>query len=126
MATGLYSTVFLTREGHVYTVGGNAHGQLGHGDTMNRQEPRIVELLKNIGPVVQISAGPQYVLAVTEDGSVYSFGDGYDLCLGHGDSRDKLQPHAIQAFKNKGVHILRVCAGDRHVVASDSNGDVNY
>lgn len=57
--------------------------------------------------------------------SVYSFGDGFDLCLGNGDTRDEQLPHAIQAFKTKGVHILRVCAGDEHAVAIDSNGYVN-
>ncbi|KAG7600394.1 Regulator of chromosome condensation RCC1 [Arabidopsis suecica] len=124
VATGNTSTVFLTREGHVYTVGGNLYGQLGHGDTLNRQVPSMVELLKKVGLVIHISVGPYYVLAVTEDGSVYSFGDGSDLCLGNGDTRDEQLPHAIQAFKTKGVHILRVCAGDEHAVAIDSNGYV--
>ncbi|CAL9218743.1 unnamed protein product [Arabidopsis halleri] len=116
------ATVIPTREGHVYTVGGNIHGQLGHGDTLNRQVPSMVELLNKVGQVIHISVGPYYVLAVTEDGSVYSFVDGSDLCLGNGDTRDEQLPHAIQAFKTKGVHILRVCAGDVHAVAIDSNG----
>ncbi|CAA7013777.1 unnamed protein product [Microthlaspi erraticum] len=124
VAVGYYSIACLSREGHVYTFGGNTYGQLGHGDTMKRQVPTVVELLKNVGPVVQISAGPYYVLAVTEDGSVYSFGEGSALCLGHGDLQDKLEPHAIQAFKSKGVHILRVCAGYGHAAAIDSNGYV--
>uniref|UniRef100_A0A1J3D1W8 E3 ubiquitin-protein ligase HERC2 n=1 Tax=Noccaea caerulescens TaxID=107243 RepID=A0A1J3D1W8_NOCCA len=61
VATEIYATAFLSREGHVYTAGWNDYGQLGHGDTMKRQVPTVVELVKNIGPVVQISAGPYYV-----------------------------------------------------------------
>uniref|UniRef100_A0A1J3JX88 Putative E3 ubiquitin-protein ligase HERC1 n=1 Tax=Noccaea caerulescens TaxID=107243 RepID=A0A1J3JX88_NOCCA len=61
VATEIYSTAFLSREGHVYTAGWNDYGQRGHGDTMKRQVPTVGELVKNIGPVVQISAGPYYV-----------------------------------------------------------------
>uniref|UniRef100_A0A1J3FWJ4 Ultraviolet-B receptor UVR8 n=2 Tax=Noccaea caerulescens TaxID=107243 RepID=A0A1J3FWJ4_NOCCA len=124
VATGSYSTVFLSREGHVYTAGWNEYGQLGHGDIMKRPVPTVVELLKNVGPVEQISAGPYFVLAVTEDGSVYSFGSGIENCLGHGELLNQFEPHVIQAFKTKGVRILRVCAGYGHAAAIDSNGYV--
>lgn len=110
----------------MYTVGGGTYGQLGHGDTMNRQVPSMVESLKKVGPVVHISAGPFYVLAVTKDGSVYSFGAGFNLCLGNGKFQNELWPHVIQAFKTKGVHILRVCAGHTHAAAIDSNGYVIF
>ncbi|XP_043690010.1 ultraviolet-B receptor UVR8 [Telopea speciosissima] len=122
VATGLSFTVFLTRKGHVYTCGINIHGQLGHGDTLDRPTPKIVELLEGIGCVIQIAAGPSYTLAVTSDGTVYSFGAGSNFCLGHGEQRNELQPRAIQSFKRKGIHVVRVSAGDEHVVALDSSG----
>ncbi|XP_042520828.1 ultraviolet-B receptor UVR8 [Macadamia integrifolia] len=122
VATGLSFTVFLTRKGLVYTCGINTHGQLGHGDTVDRPTPKIVELLEGIGCVVQIAAGPSYTLAVISDGTVYSFGSASNFCLGHGEQRNKLQPRAIQSFKRKGIHVVRVSAGDEHVVALDSSG----
>lgn len=124
VAAGLHFTVFLSREGSVFTCGSNTHGQLGHGDTLDRPVPKAVEFLQGVGPVVQISTGPSYVLAVTQDGSVYSFGSGSSFCLGHGEQQDEHQPRVIQAFKRKGIHILRVSAGDEHAVALDSNGRV--
>ncbi|KAF8083585.1 hypothetical protein N665_0765s0026 [Sinapis alba] len=124
VAAGLHFTVFLSREGRVFTCGSNTHGQLGHGDTLDRPVPKAVEFLQSVGPVVQISTGPSYVLAVTQDGSVYSFGYGSSFCLGHGEQQDEHQPRVIQAFKRKGIHILRVSAGDEHAVALDSNGRV--
>lgn len=124
VAAGLNFTVFLTRQGLVYTCGTNTHGQLGHGDTQDRPTPKMVELLERVGSVVQIAAGPSYVLTVTDNGVVYSFGSGSNFCLGHGEQQNEFQPRAIQTFKRKGIHVLRVSAGDEHVVAVDSSGYV--
>ncbi|MBA0747032.1 hypothetical protein Gogos_009500 [Gossypium gossypioides] len=125
VAAGLNFTVFLTRQGLVYTCGTNTHGQLGHGDTQDRPTPKMVELLERVGSVVQIAAGPSYVLTVTDNGVVYSFGSGSNFCLGHGEQQNEFLPRAIQTFKRKGIHVLRVSAGDEHVVAVDSSGYVS-
>ncbi|KAE8692287.1 putative E3 ubiquitin-protein ligase HERC2-like isoform X2 [Hibiscus syriacus] len=124
VAAGLNFTVFLTRQGHVYTCGTNIHGQLGHGDSQDRPSPKMVELLERVGTIVQIAAGPSYVLAVTDNGVVYSFGSGSNFCLGHGEQQNEFHPRAIQTFKRKGIHVLSVSAGDEHVVAVDSSGYV--
>ncbi|XP_058082058.1 ultraviolet-B receptor UVR8 isoform X2 [Magnolia sinica] len=124
VATGLNFTVILTRQGHVYTCGTNAHGQLGHGDTLDRPTPKIVEPFDVLGCVVQIAAGASYTLAVTVDGTVHSFGSGSNFCLGHGDQHNEFQPRAIQSFKRKNIHVVRVSAGDEHAVALDSSGYV--
>ncbi|BFG29272.1 hypothetical protein CerSpe_155470 [Prunus speciosa] len=124
VATGLNFTVFLTRQGHVYTCGANTHGQLGHGDTIDSPAPKMIELPEGIGYIVQIAAGPSYVLAVADNGVVYSFGSGSNFCLGHGEQHDEFQPRAIQTFKRKGIHVVRVSAGDEHAVALDSSGYV--
>lgn len=126
VATGLSFTVILTRHGQVYTCGSNLHGQLGHGDTLERPIPRKVERFSSLGPVVQISAGVSHTMAVTEDGTLYSFGYGSNFCLGHGDPRDELQPQVVQAFKTNNIHVIHVSAGDEHSVALDSNGYVSF
>ncbi|KAJ6979965.1 hypothetical protein NC653_027943 [Populus alba x Populus x berolinensis] len=124
VAVGLNFTVFLTRQGQLYTCGTNTHGQLGHGDTQDRPTPKIIELLEGVGSVVQIAAGPSYVLAVTDNGVVYSFGSGSNLCLGHGEQHDEFRPRAIQTFRRKDIHVVHVSAGDEHAVALDSSGFV--
>ncbi|KAJ7948629.1 Regulator of chromosome condensation (RCC1) family protein [Quillaja saponaria] len=124
VAAGLNFTVFLTRQGQVYTCGTNTHGQLGHGDSQDRPTPRIVELHEEVGSVVQIAAGPSYVLALTDNGAVYSFGSGANFCLGHGEQHNEFQPRVIQTFRRKGIHVVRVSAGDEHAVALDSYGFV--
>ncbi|XP_020263681.1 ultraviolet-B receptor UVR8-like [Asparagus officinalis] len=124
VATGLSFTVILTRQGHVYTCGNNTHGQLGHGDTLDRPIPRKVESFEGSGNVVQVAAGASYTFAVTKDGTVHSFGSCTNFCLGHGDQRDELLPRAIQSFKRRNIHVVRVSAGDEHAVALDSIGHV--
>ncbi|XP_044474081.1 ultraviolet-B receptor UVR8-like isoform X2 [Mangifera indica] len=124
VAAGLNFTVFLTRQSHVYTCGSNIYGQLGHGDTVDRPTPRSITLLEAVGSVVQIAAGPSYVLAVTGNGEVYSFGSGSNFCLGHGEQHNEFQPRVIQTFRRKGIHVVCVSAGDEHAVALDSSGFV--
>ncbi|KAL8237873.1 hypothetical protein R6Q59_018954 [Mikania micrantha] len=124
VATGVSFTMFLTNNGQVYTCGTSGHGQLGHGDTLDRPTPKLVESLVAVGPVVQIAAGPSYALAVTSDGTVYSFGSGTNFCLGHGEQHNELNPRPMQWFRRKGIHVVCVSAGDEHVVALDSNGYV--
>lgn len=126
VAVGLSFTMFLTRQGHVYTCGTNSLGQLGHGDTMDRPTPTCVELLASMGSVVQIAAGPSYALAVCDDGTLYSFGSGTNFCLGHGEQHNELQPRAIQSFSRQGIYVARVSAGAEHVVALDSTGYVSH
>ncbi|KAI5013592.1 hypothetical protein ZWY2020_037105 [Hordeum vulgare] len=122
VATGLSFTVILTRNGLVYTCGSNTHGQLGHGDTIDRAAPKIVELFKGLSPVVQVAAGASYTFAVTDDGTVYSFGSCTNFCLGHGDQHNELLPRAIQSFKRRNILVVRVSAGDEHAVALDALG----
>lgn len=124
VATGLSFTVILTRQGQVYTCGNNTHGQLGLGDTMDRPTPKNVELFESLGRVVQVAASASYTFAVTEDGTVHSFGSCTNFCLGHGDQHDELLPRAIQSFKRRNIHVVRVSAGDEHAVALDSSGYV--
>ncbi|KAL2944241.1 putative E3 ubiquitin-protein ligase HERC1 [Bienertia sinuspersici] len=124
VAAGLSFTMFLSADGHVYTCGTNAHGQLGHGDTMDRPTPKLVELLEGVGSIAQISAGPSYSLAVARDGTVYSFGSGTNFCLGHGEQHNEHQPRTILSFRRKGIRVVRVSAGDEHAVALDSCGYV--
>lgn len=124
VATGLSFTVILTRNGLVYTCGSNTHGQLGHGDTTDRAAPKIVELFKGPSPVVQVAAGASYTFAVTDDGTVYSFGSCTNFCLGHGDQHNELLPRAIQSFKRRNILVVRVSAGDEHAVALDALGYV--
>jgi len=57
----------------VYTVGQNAYGELAHGDTVERHVFTLVEACNQL-PVVQVAAGNEHTLILTEGGDLYSSG----------------------------------------------------
>ena len=71
---------------------------------------------------VSVSAGNLHSLAITADGSVWSWGDGGSDRLGHGDQQDQLLPKKVEAFA--GQHVVAVSAGPYHSLAITADGDV--
>ncbi|MCO5550641.1 hypothetical protein L7F22_004130 [Adiantum nelumboides] len=122
VSAGVNFTMVLTVEGHVYTCGKNAHGQLGHGDTLKRHAFTKIETLDS--RVAQISAGAAHALAVTQDGEAFSWGYGANWCLGHHNVANELLPRLIKTFKDDELFLISVSAGYEHSVALDSNGQV--
>jgi len=57
----------------VYTVGQNAYGELAHGDNIERHVFTLVDSCKNLN-VIQVAAGNEHSLILTENGDVYSSG----------------------------------------------------
>lgn len=66
-------TVIADVNGLCYTWGRNEKGQLGLGDTINRNNPTVVEGLRN-KKIVAASAGRNHTTVVTASGESYSFG----------------------------------------------------
>ncbi|XP_046742534.1 uncharacterized protein LOC124409162 [Diprion similis] len=80
---GQYHSVALTKDGRVFTWGWGVHGQLGHGNTNEKNIPTLVTSL--LGTIVrQISAGHAHTTVLTADGDVYTFGSNVFRQLGNG------------------------------------------
>src|SRR5690606_28503827 len=96
-------SVFLTKEGHIYTRGLNSNGQLGLGDTINRYRnedclvPFHVQALKDI---IDIEVGMHHTLCLDKDGHVYAFGDNKSGQLGLGDTENRKRPCLIKILEN--------------------------
>ena len=93
IAVGANFTLALTREHQLVVWGNNAYGQLGTGNTSNIYSPTVVDLSSYLragdGPVVDIAAGENYSLLLTQNGQVYGMGSNADGKLVMGESSMK-------------------------------------
>lgn len=93
------ASYFLTQSGQVYVCGNNEHGQLGLGDTENRNTPTLIHTLKH-EHVLQIKSQRNSVYFLTQSNQVYACGDNAHGQLGLGESSKKiLSPQKID-FSN--------------------------
>ncbi|KAK7390256.1 hypothetical protein VNO78_25555 [Psophocarpus tetragonolobus] len=102
VACGHTITVALTTSGHVFTMGGIEHGQLGNPMSAGRQPTLVQDKL--LGEfVVEISCGAHHVAILTTKGELYTWGMGANGRLGHGDVEDKKSPTLVVALKDRNV-----------------------
>ena len=92
----------LTADSSVWSWGYGGFGQLGQGDEQNQSLPTKVEAFAG-QRVVAMSAGDCHSLAITADGSAWSWGHGYYGKLGHGDCQQQFLPKKIEAFAGRRV-----------------------
>lgn len=101
VAGGWRHTMAADEEGNVYSWGWNKFGQLGHGDTEDRNAPSLIQAL--VGQKVStVACGWRHAIAVTEDGQVYTWGRGVNGQLGHGAEEDLSTPKRLE-FLSKGT-----------------------
>ena len=87
----------LTADGAVWSWGGGAGGMLGHGDQWRQLLPKKVEAFAG-RRVVAVSAGEHHSLAITANGSLWSWGCGRFGQLGHGDEHKQLLPKKVEVW----------------------------
>jgi hypothetical protein len=118
-------SVFLTRQGQVYTRGLNDHGQLGLGDNLSRYRvsghvmPVVVPDLENI---IDIEIGTSSTYCINQKHQVYVFGENAHGSLGVGDNLDRARPTLVDALlETKIVSVTSDC-GITHFL--DTKGNV--
>ena len=88
----------LTADDALWSWGGGSRGQLGHGDDQPQLLPKKVEAFAG-QRVVAVSAGAYHSLTLTADGAFFTWGQGEDGCLGHGeDLSNQLLPKKVEAW----------------------------
>lgn len=93
VSCGTGHTGFLDSKGKVWTVGAGNFGQLGHGDTENQLEPKMIDDF-DIN-IKQISCGGNHSAILDFEGRAWTFGKGENGRLGHGDDVDQLKPKMV-------------------------------
>ncbi|XP_073214418.1 X-linked retinitis pigmentosa GTPase regulator-like isoform X6 [Lepidochelys kempii] len=82
MSCGDEHTAIVTERGHVYAAGGNSEGQLGLGDTEERNAFHLISFFTNQYKIKQLAAGSYTSAALTEDGQLFVWGDNSEGQIG--------------------------------------------
>jgi len=116
---GCNFTVALTSKGQVLTWGDNTSGQLGIGTTGGESTTPVQVHLPAGTTVTAVRAGCAFVIALTSDGSVLTWGDNTFGQPGDGTTVNRSTP----VFPNlpPGIVITAISAGASHSLALASN-----
>jgi alpha-tubulin suppressor-like RCC1 family protein len=120
MPVNQYHSLVLDGSGTLYfTCGRNQYGQLGTGDTI--QKETFTQVLLPV-KFISLSAGYRdHNLGLAEDGSLWSWGSNTYGQLGQG----KGVPNLTQPTQIPDTHsFVQISAGDQFSLALDSNGQV--
>jgi hypothetical protein len=90
ISCGSSHSMVLTESGRVYSWGENIFGQLGIGNTVNSNTPKLIDL-KAIS-IKRISCGQNHSLLLSNDGVIYAFGCNFWGQIGNGNKESQLRP----------------------------------
>ncbi|KAL3780295.1 hypothetical protein HJC23_001336 [Cyclotella cryptica] len=121
-------SLLLTSAGRVLSFGTAQYGQLGHGYDAGKQlsdclRPRYIDALKN-ERCVCVAAGELHSGAVTIDGDVYTWGEGFCGQLGLGDRRPHLLPEQVTLGGLGDECVSNISCGCRHTLVVTEEGEV--
>ena len=123
VSAGCCHTVALDTQGNAYTWGGNTHGELGRSTTSTpADKPGKADTPAGI-IFTHASAGRSHSVAVSDDGSIYTWGNadngqlGRDTSSTPADKPGKANIPADLAF-------TQASAGDEHSIALGSDGNL--
>ncbi|XP_068210388.1 probable E3 ubiquitin-protein ligase HERC1 [Palaemon carinicauda] len=111
-------TIALSTAGQVYTWGDGDYGKLGHGNNVTQKYPRAIAG-PLCGKIVRwVSAGYRHSACVTQEGELYTWGEGDYGRLGHGDSTSRNIPTLVRDISGVG----QVVCGSAHTLALSADG----
>ncbi|KAF0698331.1 Aste57867_11051 [Aphanomyces stellatus] len=107
----------------VYTFGQNAYGELGHGDTIPRATPTLVEFCQGKN-VTDVACGNENTIILCENGEVFVCGYNDSGQCGMGTTQRVHSFKLIMGLMDKQVVKLSAGNGCEHVAAVTDSGDV--
>ncbi|GBG60835.1 hypothetical protein CBR_g15958 [Chara braunii] len=112
VAAGCVSShcVAVDVDGRCFTWGKNDTGQLGLGDTLQRNVPVHVSGLSSKIKVIKAAAGRHHTVVVGSDGSSYSFGQNKHGQLGTGSIKGEMEVSPVKALVQDAFDVA--CGGE--------------
>uniref|UniRef100_A0A4D5RD81 HECT-type E3 ubiquitin transferase n=3 Tax=Ixodes scapularis TaxID=6945 RepID=A0A4D5RD81_IXOSC len=113
----------VTADGKVYATGYGAGGRLGIGGTESVSCPTLLESLQHVFiKKVVVNSGGKHCLALSAEGEVYSWGEGDDGKLGHGNKSSCERPRVIELLRGK--EVVDVACGGAHSACITASGEL--
>ena len=143
MVAGGDHTMIIAQDNMVFACGKNSHGQLGLGDTTNRNiftrvmgdydfmdrrnkftadKFTAVPALPEGVVIKQVVAGERHTMILTEDGRVFACGMNHEGQLGLGDYDDRLTITEVTLPKD--VVVAQIVAGNYHTMVITEDNQV--
>lgn len=123
IAGGSKSLFIVSQDGKLYACGEGTNGRLGLGHNNNVPTPRQVPIINQyVVKKVAVHSGGKHCLSLTLDGRLFSWGEGEDGKLGHGNRLTLDKPKLIESLRNK--RIRDIACGSSHSAAITSSGEL--
>ena len=123
VACGSDHTLSIDDNGVIYSWGLGNYGNLGHGNTKEQLKPKLIEQLKDTS-VTFCAAGSKHSMAISHNGTVYTWGHGEKGRLGNGDRRGTLVPEVNKFLVDNNVRAVQGACGEAHTAIVSSNGSL--
>ncbi|KAJ0180993.1 hypothetical protein K1T71_003078 [Dendrolimus kikuchii] len=121
IAGGSKTLFIVSHDGKLYTCGEGTNGRLGLGHSNNVSTPRANPYLAHVlVRKVAVHSGGKHALALTADGKVYSWGEGEDGKLGHGNRLTLDVPRMIESLS--GERVVSIACGSAHSACVTARG----
>ncbi|KAI5642407.1 regulator of chromosome condensation (RCC1) repeat domain-containing protein [Phthorimaea operculella] len=121
IAGGSKTLFIVSHDGKLYACGEGTNGRLGLGHSNNVSTPRANPYLSHVlVRKVAVHSGGKHALALTADGKVYSWGEGEDGKLGHGNRITLEIPRLIEALS--GERVVGIACGSAHSACITARG----
>lgn len=128
VAAGTNHSLALSSDGRVFSWGFNVSGRLGNGTYNSSSTPVAVDDTGVLAgkSITAISAGDSHSVALSTDGSVYTWGSNTNGELGDNSTSDRFTPVEVATSGVlSGKSVIAIAAGNNHTLALTSDGKVH-
>ena len=130
ISSGWEHSVCINEKGQLFSWGNNSKGQCGVENESGYNTSTTISTPKNIielndKNIISVSCGNEHTLALSDDGSVYSWGWGQDGVLGYDNIDDVIYtPTKIKSLNKRKIKIKEIACGSIHNLLIDNLGQV--
>lgn len=112
-------SIIICEGGTVMSFGRNDKGQLGHGNTIRCDKPKVIESLKTY-TFMQASCGKAHTLLLSDEGILFGFGDNKSAQLGQGHQK-AVVTKPVQIIHPGNKKIIKSACGAEFSMFIDEN-----